>query len=257
MGARNGKASLPAANRYVFVTRPESGSVFTGIIEATGTVEAVADDEGGRRLRIAVEDGDFGAFSHGESISVGGVCLTVEDWDEADGEWFSVFTAEETLEKTTLSAVAEGDLVNLERALPADGRLDGHVVQGHVDTTTEVVGVEQVGEDWTFTFALPDGHEQYVAPKGSIALDGISLTVAGVDDAPDEQSGGSQTSSDQQAGTFSVAVIPTTYDLTSLSERDPGDSVNVEVDVLAKYVERMAAYDSESSPDSVVPGSSR
>jgi riboflavin synthase len=248
--------------------------VFTGIIEATGTVERVVDDEGGRRLRIAVEEsgeGDdeagtaFGAFKHGESISVGGVCLTVEDWDEADGEWFSVFTAAETLEKTTLSEVEAGDLVNLERALPADGRLDGHVVQGHVDTTTEVVAVEQVGEDWTFTFALPDDHEQYVAPKGSIALDGVSLTVADVDDAPDEQSGGSQTSSDQQAGTFSVAVIPTTYDLTSLSERRPGDSVNVEVDVLAKYVERMAAYDAESSssssasppPDSPAPDPSR
>ena len=217
--------------------RPESGSVFTGIIEATGTVEDVVDDEGGRRLRIAVGD-DFGEFSHGESISVGGVCLTVEDWDDDRGAWFSVFTAAETLEKTTLSEVSAGDLVNLERALPADGRLDGHVVQGHVDTTTEVVDVEQVGEDWTFTFALPAGHEQYVAPKGSVALDGISLTVADVDD---------------QAGTFSVAVIPTTYDLTSLSERAPGDRVNVEVDVLAKYVERMAAYDSESSRDSVAP----
>jgi len=226
---------LSAANRYVFVTRPESGSVFTGIIETTGTVERVVDDDDGRRLRIAVGDGSdgdgFGEFSHGESVSVGGVCLTVEDWGD---EWFSVFTAAETLEKTTLSAVSEGDSVNLERALPADGRLDGHVVQGHVDTTTEVVDVEQVGEDWTFTFALPDGHEQYVAPKGSVALDGISLTVAAVDD---------------DAGTFSVAVIPTTHDLTSLSEREPGDRVNVEVDVLAKYVERMATYGGSSSAE--------
>ncbi|CAP14969.1 riboflavin synthase [Halobacterium salinarum] len=198
--------------------------MFTGIIEETGTVERVVDDDDGRRLRIAVTG--FGAFSHGESISVGGVCLTVEDWGE---DWFSVFTAAETLSKTTLSAVSSGDRVNLERALPADGRLDGHVVQGHVDTTTEVVDIEQVGEDWTFTFALPDGHAQYVAPKGSIALDGISLTVADIDD---------------EAGTFSVAVIPTTYELTSLSERSPGDRVNVEVDVLAKYVERMASYDS-------------
>jgi riboflavin synthase len=225
--------------------------VFTGIIEETGTVEAIEDDDGGRRLRIAT--GDLSGFSHGESIAVGGVCLTVEDWGEgdeshssrrqteSDGNWFSVFTAEETLAKTTLDSVREGDRVNLERALPADGRLDGHVVQGHVDTTTEVVGVEQVGEDWTFTFALPDGHEQYVAPKGSIALDGISLTVADVDD---------------QAGTFSVAIIPTTYDLTTLSDRDPGDRVNVEVDVLAKYVERMAAYDSSAvSVDSLTSAS--
>ncbi|MFC3478126.1 riboflavin synthase [Halobacterium litoreum] len=205
--------------------------MFTGIIEETGTVESVEDGDGGRRLRIST--GDLSGFSHGESISVGGVCLTVEEFG---ADWFSTFTATETLEKTTLDAVSEGDAVNLERALPADGRLDGHVVQGHVDTTTEVVGVEQVGEDWTFTFALPDGHEQYVAPKGSIALDGISLTVADVDD---------------QANTFSVAVIPTTHDLTTLSERDPGDRVNVEVDVMAKYVERLDAYSSSDAAASV------
>jgi len=196
--------------------------VFTGIIEETGTVEDVVDEPDGRRIRVATDD--LTGFSHGESISVGGVCLTVEEYG---ADWFTAFTATETLGATTLSEVAEGDEVNLERALPADGRLDGHIVQGHVDTTTEVVAVEQVGEDWTYTFALPDGHEQYVAQKGSITLDGISLTVADVDDTE---------------GTFSVAVVPTTYDLTTLSERAPGDSVNVEVDVVAKYVERLDAY---------------
>ena len=211
--------------------------MFTGIVEETGTVERVVDEPDGRRLRIATDE--LSGFSHGESISVSGVCLTVEEHGEGeeshssrsegspDGSWFTAFTATETLEKTTLDSVSEGDVVNLERALPADGRLDGHIVQGHVDTTTEVVDVEQVGEDWTFTFALPDGHEQYVAQKGSITLDGISLTVADVDD---------------EAGTFSVAIVPTTYDRTTLSERDPGDSVNVEVDVVAKYVERLDAY---------------
>ena len=215
--------------------------MFTGIIEETGTVARVTDDEGGRRLRI--ETDEMTDFAHGESVSVSGVCLTVEEWGEgdeshssrrqteSDGNWFSVFTASETLAKTTLDAVREGDRVNLERALPADGRLDGHVVQGHVDTTTEVRDVEQVGEDWTFTFALPTGYEQYVAEKGSIALDGISLTVAGVDDSE---------------GTFSVAVIPTTHDLTTLAERDVEDRVNVEVDVMAKYVERLGNYRSAS-----------
>ena len=211
--------------------------MFTGIVEETGTVEDVADSEGGRRLRIST--GDMTGFAHGESISVGGVCLTVEEYGEgdephssrrqteSDGNWFTAFTATETLEKTTLDDVGEGDRVNLERALPADGRLDGHIVQGHVDTTTDVVAVESVGEDWTYTFALPEDHEQYVVQKGSVALDGVSLTVADVDD---------------RAGEFSVAVVPTTYDLTTLGERDPGDSVNVEVDVLAKYVERMNDY---------------
>jgi len=196
--------------------------VFTGIVEETGIVEDVVDGEGGRRLRISTDA--LTDFTHGESISVGGVCLTVE---EHGSDWFTAFTATETLEKTSLETVWESDRVNLERALPADGRLDGHIVQGHVDTTTEVVDVESVGEDWTYTFALPAGHEQYVAQKGSVTLDGVSLTVAAVDDT---------------AGTFSVAIVPTTYDLTTIGERDPGDSVNVEVDVLAKYVERLNGY---------------
>jgi len=193
--------------------------MFTGIVEETATVASVTPDGDGRRLRIAVDS--IGPFEHGQSISVSGVCLTVEEHGE---DYFTVFTAEETLSKTYLGGLEEGDAVNVERALPADGRLDGHVVQGHVDTTTEVVSIEQVEEDWRFTFALPEGHEQYIAGRGSVALDGISLTVAAVDDG---------------AGTFSVAIIPTTYELTTLSAKSVGDPVHVEVDVLAKYVERM------------------
>ncbi len=193
--------------------------MFTGIVEETATVASVTPDGDGRRLRIAVDS--IGPFEHGQSISVSGVCLTVETFGE---DYFTVFTAEETLSKTYLGELAKGDSVNVERALPADGRLDGHVVQGHVDTTTEVREIERVDEDWRFTFALPEGHEQYLAGRGSVALDGISLTVAEVDDS---------------AGTFTVAIIPTTYELTTLSEKSVGDPVHVEVDVLAKYVERM------------------
>ncbi|MEE6211067.1 riboflavin synthase [Salarchaeum sp. III] len=196
--------------------------MFTGIVEDTGTVASVESTDDGRRLRI--ETAELSGFEHGQSISVSGVCLTVEEYGE---NWFSAFTAAETLEKTYLGELDAGDVVNLERALPADGRLDGHIVQGHVDTVTEVVAVEQVGEDWTFTFALPDGYERYVAEKGSVALDGISLTVADVDD---------------DAGTFDVAVIPTTYELTTLSEKSAGSPVHVEVDVVAKYVERLDSY---------------
>ena len=198
--------------------------MFTGIVEETGVVESITDDEGGRRLRIATEK--MTDFEAGESVGVSGVCLTVE---ESGDQWFSVFTASETLEKTTLDQVREGDGVNLERPMPADGRFDGHIVQGHVDTTTAVTGIESVGEDWTFTFAIPDGYERYIVPKGSISLDGISLTVADLDDA---------------AGTFSVAIIPTTYEETTLGEREPGERVNVEVDVIAKYVERMTEVES-------------
>jgi riboflavin synthase len=106
--------------------------------------------------------------------------------------------------------------------MPADGRFDGHIVQGHVDGVATVEAVERVGDDWEFTFDLPDDLGRYVVSKGSIALDGISLTVA-----------------DRTAGRVSVAIIPTTYDLTTLSTKEPGDPIHVEVDVVAKYVERL------------------
>ncbi len=195
--------------------------MFTGIVEGVGVVRDVRVDDDGRRLRVGT---DLGPFEHGQSVSVSGACLTVEQHGD---DYFDVFTAEETLAKTYLGDLREGDRVNVERAMPADGRFDGHVVQGHVDTTTEVVDVEPVGEDWRFTFAVPEGYGQYLVSKGSVTLDGISLTIADLDDS---------------AGTFSVAVIPTTYDLTTLSGKEPGDPVHVEVDVLAKYVERLLDY---------------
>ena len=194
--------------------------MFTGIVAETGEVEQVVDDEGGRRLRIRTSE--MSDFEHGESVAVDGVCLTVEG---AGDHWFSVFTASETLEKTKLDAIATGDGVNLERPLAADGTFDGHVVQGHVDTTTTVEGIERVGEDWTFTFAQPTGYERYIADKGSVTIDGVSLTVAALDD---------------EAGTFDVAIIPTTYEVTVFGEYEVGDRVNVEVDVIAKYVERLS-----------------
>jgi riboflavin synthase len=194
--------------------------MFTGIVEATGEIRAVEDTEDGRRLRIGT---DFSDLSHGQSISVSGVCLTVEEHE--DGEWFSVFLAEETISRTYFGAVSEGDLVNLERAMPADGRFDGHIVQGHVDGTATVEGIEQVGGDdgdWRFTFSLPTDVERYVVEKGSITVDGTSLTVA-----------------DRDEETMAIAIIPTTYDVTTLSEKDVGDPVHLEVDVVAKYVEQM------------------
>jgi riboflavin synthase len=194
--------------------------MFTGIVEGTGEVVGVDDAEEGRRLRLRH---DFDAVEEGQSISVSGACLTVERHGHGEG-WFEVFLAEETVEKTYLGRVAVGDAVNLERAMPADGRFDGHVVQGHVDGVATVETVERVGDDWEFTFALPDDLRRYVVSKGSIALDGISLTVAALDD---------------DAGTVSVAIIPTTYDLTTLSEKESGDPIHVEVDVVAKYVERL------------------
>ncbi|MFB6170999.1 MAG: riboflavin synthase [Haloarculaceae archaeon] len=192
--------------------------MFTGIVEETGEVVAVsADESGGQRIRVSAS---FCAdLEHGQSIAVSGACLTVEDWDD---ESFELFLSGETLDRTALDAVAVGDRVNLERALPADGRFDGHFVQGHVDGTGEVVAVEQVGEDWAFTFSLPGDLRRYVVEKGSIAVDGVSMTVADLD-------------RDQ----FTVAVIPATYELTNFSTLAPGDPVHLEVDVVAKYVESL------------------
>jgi riboflavin synthase len=196
--------------------------MFTGIVEGTGTVRARTETADGLRLRIGVEG--FDDLHHGQSISVSGVCLTVEEYetDAAGDGWFAVFLASETVAKTYLGEVAEGDPVNVERAMPADGRFDGHVVQGHVDTVAEVTAVERVGEDWRFGFAIPEGHDRYLVDKGSVTLDGISLTVA-----------------EKREGEFDVAIIPTTYDLTTLSEKSVGDPVHLEVDVIAKYVENM------------------
>jgi len=196
--------------------------MFTGIVETAGEIVGVEDDEGGRRLRILASGLDD--LHHGQSISVSGVCLTVETFEQGDPGWFEVFLAAETVTKTYLGDVSVGDRVNVERAMAANGRFDGHVVQGHVDTVTEITGIEQVGDDWRFAFELPDGYGQYIVDKGSICLDGISLTVAAID---------------REAGTFDVAIIPTTYELTTLREKSAGDPVHVEVDVIAKYVENM------------------
>ncbi|WP_418283877.1 riboflavin synthase [Halorubrum sp. DTA46] len=210
--------------------------MFTGIVEGTGAVRSRTETEDGLRLRVGADGVEgFDDLHHGQSISVSGVCLTVEAYGtedahgaaggsapEASGDWFEVFLASETVAKTYLGDLREGDAVNLERAMPADGRFDGHVVQGHVDTVAEVTEITQVGEDWRFGFAIPEGHGQYLVDKGSVTLDGVSLTVAEKGD-----------------GAFDVAIIPTTYELTTLSEKAVGDPVHLEVDVIAKYVENM------------------
>jgi riboflavin synthase len=192
--------------------------MFTGIVEETGELLAREETTDGLRLRIGGGK-TTGDLEHGQSVSVSGACLTVEDAGES---WFEVFLASETVAKTYLDELAVGDPVNLERALRADARLDGHFVQGHVDGVAEVTGVEAIGDDWFFEFDLPEAWAPYVVEKGSIALDGISLTVA---DRADDR--------------FRVAVIPTTYDLTTLGAKDAGDPVHLEVDVIAKYVESL------------------
>ncbi|WP_153398835.1 riboflavin synthase [Ornithinicoccus halotolerans] len=194
--------------------------MFTGIVEELGQL-LERDDQGDSsvlRLRgpLVTED-----LRHGDSVAVNGVCLTVTE--TGDGQLAADVMAE-TLARSALGELRPGDPVNLERALRSDGRFGGHVVQGHVDTTTEVVRRDP-GDHWeVVTLRLPAEVSRYVVLKGSITLDGVSLTVSGL--AEDS---------------FQVSLIPTTLAETTLGSRRPGDRVNVEVDVLAKYVERLLA----------------
>jgi len=199
--------------------------MFTGIVEEIGTIRAVEHRSGSAVLAIDCAIVVEGA-SPGDSISVSGCCVTVTALPAEGG-----FTADlmgETLARTALGALRPGDRVNLERALRADGRLGGHLVQGHVDGVAEVLAVE-AKPDWTvMTFSLPADLARYVVEKGSITVDGASLTVMGVDHESDRPR-------------FTVGLIPHTLAVTIFGARAVGDRVNLEVDIVAKYVERLLA----------------
>src|SRR6478735_2892022 len=192
--------------------------MFTGLVEAVGTVTGIAEHGAQAQLTIATP-GWGGDLEFGESIAVNGVCLTVAK--HTGDEWLAD-VMRVTLETTSLGGVAVGERVNLERALRADARLGGHIMQGHVDGTAELVRNDSQ-PDWTdLSFRIDPAYSRYVVRKGSIALNGVSLTVADlVDDV------------------VTVSLIPTTLAETNLSELAIGSIVNVEVDVVGKYVERM------------------
>ncbi len=203
--------------------------MFTGIVEELGQVVSIDHlaDSARVRIRGAVVTTDI---SHGDSISVNGVCLTVTEFGEAQSGTmeFSTDVMAETLTRSSIGDLTVGSHVNLERALRSDGRFGGHVVQGHIDTTTDLL-TREAGEKWdVLTFALPPHIARYVVHKGSITLDGVSLTVSDLHDGDDET-----------PARFSVSLIPTTLAMTTLGQRAVGARVNVEVDVLAKYVERL------------------
>ena len=156
----------------------------------------------------------------GSSIAVNGCCLTVVAWGD---DWWAADAVPETLDRTNLGALGPGDPVNLERPLAANGRYGGHVVQGHVDGTGEVQRIEELDDgSYLYTFSLPSELLSYVVEKGSIAIDGISLTIAHITPT-----------------SFSIAIIPHTHAVTVMGQRQVGDTVNLEADVLAKYVERL------------------
>lgn len=194
--------------------------MFTGIVEELGSVVAIQRDNASGRLTVRGPLVTSDAVA-GSSIAVNGTCLTVASLEAAA---FTVDVMAETLARTNLGDLAIGDAVNLERAMPGDGRFGGHVVQGHVDGTATLVE-RTPGDRWeVIRFTLPTTLAPYVVEKGSITIDGTSLTVVSVDDEG-----------------FVVSLIPTTLDLTTLGTRQPGERVNIEVDILAKYVERLLA----------------
>jgi len=193
--------------------------MFTGIIEELGTVDRIEAKGAGARLRIRCKTVLADAFE-GASIAVNGVCLTAVNL--AAGA-FSADVAPETMRRTNLGDLRVGSLVNLERPLAAGGRLSGHIVQGHVDGVGEFLGAEPLGEDnWWLRVRAPQELDRYLVFKGSVAIDGVSLTVASI-----------------ESGVLAVAVIPHTYRNTALRDRRAGDRVNIECDILAKYLEKM------------------
>jgi riboflavin synthase len=196
--------------------------MFTGIVEGTGTVAAlaVAADGGGARLEVEAP-WLAGDLRLGESVAVNGCCVTVAAPVAAG---FAADLVAETLRRTALGGLAAGDRVNLERPMALGGRLGGHLVQGHVDGVARIIDRTAVGDGEEVRVELPGALERYVVEKGSIAVDGVSLTVAGVG-----------------PGWFAVALVPHTLEVTTLGDRRPGDPVQLEVDVVAKYVERLVA----------------
>ena len=194
--------------------------MFTGITERVGKIESLDHAKDGGRLRVSLEGASALAAETklGDSIAVNGCCLTVVEFDK---NHFSADLSGETLRRTSFGEKRTGHLVNLERPLAANARLGGHFVQGHVDGIGRVTRLVPESDNWWLSVRVPEDQRRYVAEKGSIAIDGISLTVAR-----------------WHEGIADIAIIPFTYQHTNVRTMVPGDAVNIETDILAKYVER-------------------
>jgi riboflavin synthase len=202
--------------------------MFTGIVEETGSVLALEPRSAGARLRLRCAKVLEG-LKEGDSVSVNGVCLTAVGLAP---NGFSADLAPETISRSNLGDLTPNALVNLERSMPASGRFDGHIVQGHVDGVGTLTELRELGDgNWWLTIAFPPELARYIVHKGSIAIEGISLTVAAL-----------------TAGDASVTIIPHTFEKTALRNWTAGRRVNLEVDVIAKYVERMLGERSLTSP---------
>lgn len=203
--------------------------MFTGIIEETGRLSKIRSSATGAVITVEASLVLEG-IAVGDSISVNGVCLTAVTFTDSE---FTVDVSRESLERSTLGNAKVGQKVNLERAATPMSRLGGHIVQGHVDTKGQFLNAKNEGDFWTVTIGFPEEFGRYLVFKGSVAVDGISLTVA-----------------DLRESEFDIAIIPKTWEVTGLSGLSKGDDVNLEADVIAKYVERMlfASESKDSAP---------
>lgn len=205
--------------------------MFTGLIQSTGAIVRLARSGAEARLTIRPAAAFLAGrdFTRGESIAVNGACLTVESFDSAV---FTSYASQETLDRTNLGGLRQGDRVNLERALSMGDSIGGHLVSGHVDSLCEVVSVSKAGSSVIYRFSFPSEFARQVIPKGSIAVDGVSLTVnaCGQD-------------------FFEVNVIPATQSETTIGDWRPGRKINLETDLIGKYVERMVGYYTGASTD--------
>lgn len=197
--------------------------MFTGIVEEVGTVLAHEPPRLTVGARTVLSD-----LKVGDSIAVNGACLTVVGRDDRS---FVVEVSPETRRRTNLGLLRPGDRVNLERAVPVGGRLGGHLVQGHVEATARILAVEPDGEALNFRFSVPPGLGRYIVPKGFIAVDGVSLTVIEAD-----------------AEAFSVMLIPFTRQHTALGQKGPGELVNIETDIIGRYIERLLVESGRLGP---------
>jgi riboflavin synthase len=203
--------------------------VFTGIIEELGKISALEAHAGGARIRVSAKTVTRGT-NEGDSIAVNGVCLTALN---IAADSFAADVSQETLNISTLGVLKVGSVVNLERAVTPSTRLGGHIVQGHVDARGRFLAAVKQGDFWTVRVGYPEDFGRYLVYKGSISVEGISLTIAALTDAY-----------------FEIAVIPKTWELTNLSTLKTGDEVNLEADVIAKYVERILKYETRRADSS-------
>ncbi len=196
--------------------------MFTGLIQALGTVKSVSENSAGKTLVIQCPE-LIHAIAIDDSVATNGVCLTAT---EIQGDCFSTVVMHTTLEKTTTGDLQPGERVNLELAMRAHDRLGGHLVQGHVNAIGQITEIQQFGENWQISIAFPETLRKYMILEGSIAIDGISLTIAQLTDTQ-----------------LMVSIIPHTLSHTTLRQKVVGSTVNLEVDIMAKYIENFLRYD--------------